>query len=179
MPTPEITFRLAVADDAPVLSALVQRAYRGDDSRAGWTTEADLLDGDRVTTAHVEELIAGGLSAVLVALDEQEKITGCCEVQLRGAGVAYFGMFAVQPSMQSAGIGRVVLAEAEAYARRRWQATTMEMTVIAQREELIAWYERRGYTLTDETRPFPYEDVNVGTASRRDLYFRVLRKDLS
>ncbi|MCW2541472.1 MAG: GCN5-related N-acetyltransferase [Frankiales bacterium] len=178
MPTPELTFRLAVHADAPILSALVQSAYRGDDSRVGWTTEADLLDGDRVTTAHVEELIAGGQSAVLVALDEQDEIIGCCEVQLQAAGLAYFGMFAVQPSLQSAGVGRVVLAEAEAYARQRWQATAMEMTVIAQREELIAWYERRGYTVTDETRPFPYEDVNVGVASRTDLYFRVLRKTL-
>jgi ribosomal protein S18 acetylase RimI-like enzyme len=87
-------------------------------------------------------------------------------------------MFAVTPARQSGGIGRTVLAAAEAFAVEHWQATTMEMTVIGQRDELIAWYERRGYCLTGERRPFPYAELIDGRALRDDLYFAVLAKPL-
>jgi ribosomal protein S18 acetylase RimI-like enzyme len=92
--------------------------------------------------------------------------------------LSYFGLFAVEPSLQAAGIGRQVLTEAERIARQRWSCTTMEMTVIGQRTELIAWYERRGYALTGERRAFPYAELGPGGALRDDLYFSVLRKDL-
>ena len=51
------------------------------------------------------------------------------------------------------------------------------MTVIARRRELIAWYERRGYALTGETRPFPMDDPRFGLP-REPLFFVVLRKRL-
>ena len=111
-------------------------------------------------------------------LPEVRRVLACCEVEDRGDGVAYFGMFAVEPALQAAGVGRAVLAAAEAYAAREWGSTTMEMTVIAQREELIAWYERRGYARTGETRPFPFEEMVGGGALRDDLHFVVLAKPL-
>jgi hypothetical protein len=71
-----------------------------------------------------------------------------------------------------------LLADAEQDARRRWGVTAVHMTVIAQRAELIAWYERRGYRATGETAPFPYGDARFGEPLRPDLHFVVLRKAL-
>ena len=178
MLTPELSYRLAIADDAPLITALVQLAYRGDVSRTGWTTEADLLDGPRIDVPQVEAIIADPDSDMLIAMDEQEEIIGCCQLVRRTPTLVYFGLFAISPAMQAGGIGRAILAEAEFLARKHWAASTMEMTVIGQRDELIAWYVRRGYTRTDEVRPFPYGDVRISRPLRDDLYFCVLTKQL-
>ena len=102
----------------------------------------------------------------------------CCELRRPDDGAAYFGMFAVSPGLQGAGIGKVVLDEAERRARELWGATRMEMTVLVQREELIAWYERRGYRRSGATQPFPYGDERFGLPRRPDLLFAVLTKDV-
>ncbi len=176
MTTPELTVRPAVPADVDAITALVQSAYRGDSSRAGWTTEADLLDGQRIDADEVAAKAGSAHGEVLVAEDDQDVIVACCEIERRSAEVGYFGMFAVEPRLQSAGLGRVVLAAAEARARELWSVTTMEMTVIEQRAELIAWYERRGYQRTGEVRPFPYGDETKGAPRRDDLCFVVLIK---
>jgi ribosomal protein S18 acetylase RimI-like enzyme len=175
---PELSFRIATAEDAATLADLVRTAYRGDSSRVGWTTEADLLDDERIDAAGVAGKITADDGAVLVVQDEQSEIIGCCELVNKGNGVAYFGMFAIAPARQAGGIGRIVLAEAERYASHNWQAKLMEMTVIAQRTELIEWYLRRGYHNTGETRPFPYHALVNGQARRDDLVFVVLAKQL-
>jgi ribosomal protein S18 acetylase RimI-like enzyme len=176
--SPELAFRLATPEDAETLSALVQSAYRGDESRQGWTTEADLLDDQRIGADEIRAIIEHPDKVVLAVLDEQFEIIGCCELRRKGGGVAYFGMFAIRPALQAAGIGRRVLALAESYAVENWQSRILEMQVIGQREDLIAWYERRGYRRLGERRPFPYEVVPPGQAMRDDLYFEVLAKDL-
>lgn len=171
----QLAFRQADKDDAPALLALVRRAYRGEASRAGWTTEADLLDDGRIEMPELRHKIAGPDSLVLV-VESNGGLVACCELAHRGDGLAYFGLFAVEPTLQARGIGRRVLNEAERVVRERWSSTTMEMTVIGQRTELISWYERRGYVLTGERRPFPYDELGPGGALRDDLYFAVLRK---
>jgi ribosomal protein S18 acetylase RimI-like enzyme len=173
------TVRTATLDDAAVVADLVHRAYRGDSSRVGWTTEADLLDGQRIDVGGVEAKIATPGAVVLVALDDTGRIIGCCEIEHRPGDVAYFGMFAVEPELQAAGLGRTMLEHAEAKARELWDVTTVEMTVILQRAELIAWYERRGYTRTGDTKPFPYGDAAFGLPRTDDLEFVVLAKQLS
>lgn len=172
-------FRDAVDTDAPVLAALVHSAYRGDSSRTGWTSEADLLDGDRISVDDVRALIAEPDVAVLVGLDDDGSVLACCELRRSRPGVGYFGMFAVRPGRTGGGVGRTVMAEAERAAVERWGAASMEMTVIAQRTELIAWYERMGYARTGETKPFPYGEVKYGAPQRRDLHFVVLAKPLT
>jgi ribosomal protein S18 acetylase RimI-like enzyme len=174
----ELTFRLATPEDAETLATLVQSAYRGDESRQGWTTEADLLDDQRIGADGIHAIIADPDRAVLIALDEQDEIIGCCELRRESAEVAYFGMFAIRPELQAAGIGRAVLAKAEAYAAATWHSQTLQMQVIGQRTELIAWYERRGYARTGERRPFHYAAMQPGDAKRDDLYFEVLAKKL-
>ena len=102
----------------------------------------------------------------------------CCQLDRHDDGKGHFGLFAVRPGLQGAGVGRDLLAYAEEYARDTFDADTMEMTVIAQRAELIAWYERRGYRRTGQTRPFPYGDERFGLPRRDDLHFVVLSKAL-
>jgi ribosomal protein S18 acetylase RimI-like enzyme len=160
-----------MADDSDVSAIvdLVESAYRGQASRAGWTTEADVLDGQRVDATMVEEILADPDSRLLIA-ERAGEIVACCQVE-RHEGYAYFGMFAVRPGEQRGGIGRAVLAEAERQVRDDWQAREMHMTVIQVREELIAWYERRGYARTGKTSPFPYGDERFGQPRRDDLEF--------
>lgn len=185
MSAPPLTFRKATPADVPALLALVKSAYRGEDSRQGWTTEADLVADERIDGAGLLAKITAPGSAVLLATTTAtaaaEDLLACCEVLRHSApsDLSYFGLFAVSPTLQNGGIGRKVLAEAERYAREEMGAARMEMTVVWLREELISWYVRRGYVVVEgEKRPFPYESLVNGKALRDDLYFLVLRKDL-
>ncbi|MEU3819623.1 GNAT family N-acetyltransferase [Streptomyces sp. NPDC030392] len=170
------TYRDAVEADVPALVELVESAYRGDASRAGWTTEADILDGQRTDPDGVRAVISTPGSR-LVAVERNGGLVACCQLERRG-DAAYFGMFAVRPGLQGGGLGRRVLAEAERLARDEWGAREMHMTVISVRDELIAWYERRGYRRTGRTTPFPYGDERFGVPRRDDLEFELLVKEL-
>ncbi|QJT06683.1 GNAT family N-acetyltransferase [Streptomyces asoensis] len=173
----EFTFRDAVDTDVDALVALIESAYRGDASRAGWTTEADILQGQRTDPDGVLAVIKAPDSRLLI-VEQQGRIVACCQLEHRG-GHAYFGMFAVSPTVQGAGLGKTVMAEAERQARENWGVTEMHMTVISVREDLIAWYERRGYRRTGRMTPFPYGDERFGIPQRDDLQFELLVKELA
>jgi len=171
------TFRRALLDDVTALHALVESAYRGEVSRAGWTTEADFLDGQRTDPDELAHLIAGPSTAILLAHREGE-LVGC--VLLREEpGCAYLGMLSVRPALQSSGVGRALLDEAERVAKDELGRPEMRMRVISIRDTLLAWYERRGYVRTGEREPFPYDDPRSGRPRRQDLEFVVLRKRLA
>ncbi|MYS15256.1 GNAT family N-acetyltransferase [Streptomyces sp. SID4982] len=172
-----LTFRDATGADVDALVALVESAYRGDASRAGWTTEADILDGQRTDPEGVLQVVEAPDSRLLV-VERDGRIVACCQLEHRGTH-AYFGMFAVSPTLQGAGLGKAVMAEAERQARTAWGATEMHMTVISVRDDLIGWYERRGYRRTGETTPFPYGDERFGIPRRPDLRFELLVKPLA
>ena len=172
-----LTFRFAGLSDVAGIVALVDSAYRGEASRAGWTTEADLLDGQRTDGEAVGAIVRGGNGALLLAEDEG-RLVGCCQLERRAGDVVYFGMFSIRPGEQGQGLGRLVLAHAEQVARDDWGARTMVMTVLMQRGDLIAWYERRGYRRTGETSPFPYGNARFGIPKRDDLAFVELARDL-
>ncbi|MFI6455455.1 GNAT family N-acetyltransferase [Streptosporangium amethystogenes] len=174
--TAQPTFRAATDADVVPLVSLVESAYRGESSLAGWTSEASLLGGQRTDAGGVAAAVENPDGRVLVVESEGE-IIACCQVERRG-GHAYFGMFAVRPTLQGGGLGKAVLAEAERLARDEWGADEMHMTVISAREELLAWYVRRGYVRTGETAPFPYGDESFGLPTRDDLEFEVLVKKL-
>ena len=174
--TTVLHFRPATLADRDAIIALVTSAYRGDASRAGWTTEADLLDGPRVAPEVLEHDLTRGRSRVVLA-ERDGALVACAHVCDDG-GTGYFGMFAVDPTRQGGGLGDAVLKECERAARDDWQLPAMKMTVIDIRDELIAWYERRGYRRTGIKKPFPYGDARFGHPKRDDLRFEVLEKAL-
>ncbi|MEV0123805.1 GNAT family N-acetyltransferase [Streptomyces sp. NPDC050703] len=175
--TGELAFRDAGPADVDALVTLIESAYRGDASRTGWTTEADILQGQRTDPQGVAEVIDAPGSR-LMTVERDGALVACCQLEHRGEH-AYFGMFAVSPVQQGAGLGKAVIAEAERVAREEWGARAMHMTVISVREDLIAWYERRGYRRTGEMTPFPYGDERFGIPQRDDLRFELLVKDLA
>ncbi|MFI6763913.1 GNAT family N-acetyltransferase [Streptomyces sp. NPDC050355] len=176
MPTSELTFRTALEADIPGLVELIESAYRGDASRVGWTTEADLLEGQRTDPEGVAAVVRNETGRLLIA-ERDGELVACCQLEHRGDH-AYFGMFAVRPKLQGGGLGKIIIAEAERTARETWGSGEMRMTVIRQREDLIAWYERRGYQRTGELSPFPYGDERFGVPRRADLEFELLVKPL-
>lgn len=139
--------------DAPALKALLEAAYRGDSARAGWNHEADILDDERIARAELDALLADPAVTIFTAR-EGSTLIGCVAVTRKSAQLGYLGMLCVLPTLQSGGLGRRLLDAAEAHARSIG-LSAMEMTVIDSRASLIAWYVRRGYVLTGETRPFP------------------------
>jgi predicted N-acetyltransferase YhbS len=156
----------------------VERAYRGDAARAGWTHEADLLDGQRTDEHALAEILADPRTRLLVA-EDGGTLVGCVQVADRGNGLGYLGLLSVDPERQAGGLGKRLVEAAETEAARRFGTRCMEMTVIRQRGELIAYYARRGYRPTGEERPFPYGDTRFGMPRRPDLGFVVLAKDLA
>jgi ribosomal protein S18 acetylase RimI-like enzyme len=172
----QLVFRTATGVDALALVELIESAYRGDASRAGWTSEADLLVGQRTDPQGVAAAVEGAASR-MIAVEADGELVACCQVEDRG-GHAYFGMFAVRPTLQGGGFGKRILEEAERFVREEWGAGEMHMTVISARGELIAWYVRRGYTRTGEMSPFPYGDDRFGVPIRDGLQFELLVKKL-
>ncbi len=172
----DLVFRYAHGADAAEVVALVESAYRGDASRAGWTTEADLLGGQRTDIEEVATMVNDPQSRLLVARKDRE-LVGCVVLRNEAGGV-YIGMLAVRPGLQGLGIRRRLLDQAEKRARSELGAVRSRMTVIEQRVELIAWYQRRGYVVTKCTEPFPYGNARFGVPKCGDLRFVVLEKAL-
>ncbi|MEU5164121.1 GNAT family N-acetyltransferase [Streptomyces sp. NPDC020875] len=175
----DLTFRDARPSDVPELAALIQAAYRGGDGvERGWTTEADIIGGQRIDADGIRDVMARDDSRlVTVTGAADDGIVSCFQLERRG-DIAYFGLFAVRPGLQGGGVGRVVITEAERLAHREWGAVAMEMTVISLRNDLISWYERRGYRRTGELSPFPYGNERFGLPRRPDLVFERLVKPL-
>jgi GNAT superfamily N-acetyltransferase len=170
----DLDFRRATPGDVAAVVALVESAYRGEVSRAGWTTEADLLDGRRTGPDEVGPALADPDVRIVLA-EADGALVGSVRIE-RHDDVAHVGMVAVRPDRQDRGIGRRLLAEAERVARDELGCRRGEMTVILQREPLIAWYGRRGWTPSGRLEPFPYGDERFGRPRRDDLAFVVLTK---
>jgi ribosomal protein S18 acetylase RimI-like enzyme len=162
----------AVIEDAPALNKLVNSAYRGDSSRQGWTTEADLLDGTRIDTHAIEELIKTPGTTLLKYVEEGE-ILGCVELK-KNESKLYLGMLTVRPHLQGKGIGKELLKAAEAEAKNQ-NCASIFMTVISVRKELIDWYMRHGFHLTGDRKPFAFNDPRFGMPKQK-LEFVVLEK---
>lgn len=168
-----VTFRKAELNDIEKLHLLVNSAYRGDSSKKGWTTEADLLGGQRTDPEGLREMINTPDSQIELALSEGV-ILGC--VYLRNdSDAVYFGMLTVNPELQTQGLGKQLLSRVEELTRA-WGKNTIRMTVIGQRHELIAFYERRGYQRTGRTEPFPDHDPRFGLPKTKLLFHEFVKK---
>lgn len=166
----------ATPADLPALHALVERAYRGDEARAGWSHEADLLTGPRTSVEELQSFLDAGDHLLLRR--QGEVLCACVRLVKLASGKVYLGMLTVEPAAQGSGLGKRLLAAAEAHARDVMGGSAVEMQVFAPRRELLSFYERRGYRPTGETRPFPYADWPLAGALRDDLEFVVLEKPL-
>lgn len=180
LPLPDrraLTFRPATLADLADLVVLVNAAYRSQESRNGWTTESDLVGGPRADEAMLGADVERPGSRIVLA-ERDGTLVGCAYVTQISPTGAYFGLFGVRPSEQGSGVGRQVLAEAERVAREDWRLTTLEMTVLDVRSELLAYYERRGYQPTGEFKPFPPPGIDGIVVLREGLRLVVLRKEL-
>ncbi len=169
-----MTFRHATTNDTTTLTSLLNRSYRCDSSRAGWTTEADLLSGKRINEAGLTQLLNDPESQILIAHAE-ESILATIHAH-HEADTVHFGLFAVEPSLQGGGIGKKLLEYAESEAIRKWGVNTAIMEVITHRSELIEYYKRRGYVRSGEMIAFPESDL--WDQKVKFLQLEVLRKNL-
>jgi predicted N-acetyltransferase YhbS len=173
-----LNIRPAGRPDIPALHALIESAYRGDSARLGWTHEADLLDGQRTDPEALTEIIDDPDQRILVALDGLD-IIGCVQIARKENGKSYLGLLSVDPLRQATGLGKQLIAAAEHGAATYFGAHLIELTVIKQRSELIAYYNRRGYSATGEERPFPFGDERFGLPRTSELVFVVLAKSIA
>lgn len=169
-------FRKAEMHEADFIAVLVNSGYRGETSKTGWTTEADLLDGTRTNKADIENMIGQPGSMVLLCTEGAD-IIGTAHLELRG-GECQLGMLVVKPGLQDRGIGRQLMQAAENMARETWGVRRIAMTVISIRHELIAYYERRGYRRTGRTTPFVADDTHGYPKNSRAIEFEVMEKIL-
>jgi ribosomal protein S18 acetylase RimI-like enzyme len=163
--------------DLRPLHRLIHSAYRGAAARSGWTHEANLLGGGRLPRALLAEILRDKEQRMLVACDGELPV-GCVQIRWKKDRAAYIGLLTVEPRLQGDGLGRRLLRAAEQLAHEEFGASHAEMMVIKQRRELIDYYERRGFRLTGEERPFPHGDPRFGLPKRGDLAFAVLEKTL-
>jgi ribosomal protein S18 acetylase RimI-like enzyme len=148
----------ATLTDVPELVALINSAYRGESSKKGWTTEANLIGGQRIGEEELSEQMSDPHAIILKNINQDGQITGCVYLQKRDEKL-YLGMLTVSPTLQANGLGRRLLDAAEDYARSiNYQ--TITMTVITARTELLDWYERRGYAKTGEVIPLNITERN-------------------
>ena len=167
----------ATEADLAEIVALTNRAYRDTGPQASWNVES-MIEGERTNLANLREEIAASPHAQLLAWrDDDGELLGNVWLEPAEAGAWYLGMLTVRPDRQDQQLGRRLLAASEDYARSRG-ATSIRMTVIHQRETLIAWYERRGYRATGETIPCPYDHDRLGRPTQPGLFFDVLARDL-
>ena len=172
---PSITITIATVNDVVELVQLVNSAYRGESSKRGWTTEADLLDGIRTDEESMLQLITDPTSEVLQCRNRKNELLVCVNLRAN-IDQLYLGMLTVSPTLQGEGIGKELLRASEQYATEN-NFSAITMSVISIRTELIAWYERRGYSRTGETKPFPASDPRFGIP-KQALEFIMLRKKI-
>ncbi|MDB5198533.1 MAG: family acetyltransferase [Chitinophagaceae bacterium] len=159
--------------DIPQLVTLINSAYRGEESKKGWTTEANLLEGKRVNADGLEKIINTPNAVILKCTNVDGNIIGCVYLKKNGNKM-YLGMLTVSPALQSGGIGKKILKASEEYAAEQ-NCDAVEMTVISVRDELIGWYQRHGYHDTGKRLPFPDDPLSV---QKQPLEFIVMKKSL-
>ncbi len=165
----------ATIEDIPDLEKLINSAYRGEESKKGWTTEAFLLEGKRINAEGLKTIITEPDAVILKCCDDKNELTGCVYLKKNNEKM-YLGMLTVSPLLQAAGIGKKILKASEEFAVEK-NCKAIEMRVISVRHELIAWYERHGYYDTGKTLPFINEPaLSVHT---QPLEFIVMEKKLN
>lgn len=171
----EINLKIASVDDAGKITNLVNSVYRGENSKKGWTTEADFLGGIRITTEKIREILERNNNIIFLA-SEGENIIGCVHLENTGS-YSYLGMLSVDVNYQDKGIGKLLINECERYTKEEWKLRKIKMKVINRRLELMEYYYRRGYRSTGEIEEFGSKEETFGDPMEK-LYFETLSKEL-
>jgi ribosomal protein S18 acetylase RimI-like enzyme len=171
-----ITFKKANTEDIPQIVTLVNSAYRGESGKVGWTTESDLLGGQRTDPEGIAEMIERTGARIELGLNSNDEILGCVYLEEK-ADSLYLGMLTVNPHLQSKGLGKELLLRSEEIARELG-LKQIKLTVISIRKELIAFYERRGYQRTGVSEPFPEHDPRFGLPKTKGLMFEEFAKKI-
>ena len=169
----------ATEEDHGAIVDLTNLAFRSVGPSASWNSEADFIEGQRLTESLLKEDLAAKPDAVLLTCrnDPHGELLGTVWLEPKRDGVWYLGLLTVRPDQQNKQVGRALLALAEDFAKQQG-ACRIRMSVVNVRATLIAWYQRRGYVLTGETQPFPYDDQRFGRPLRDDLSFVLLEKEV-
>lgn len=162
-----VIFSDATAADVLELVDLINTAYRTPGDKPGWTDERSLLRGTRTDSVTLASELKSGRYLIAKERDDSP-VVACARITAEDDGVWYVASVAVNAARQGGGTGRLVLGEIARQARAA-NVQVLRITVINLREQLIAWYERRGFVRTGETEPFPYDDPSVGRPLRDDL----------
>lgn len=173
----DLKISLVERQDVDPLLTLIQSAYRGESSRRGWTTEADILDGQRTDVENLLEILGDSTKALFQGRMNDE-LVACVLLEKKAQGAAYLGLLTVHPQKQNLGLGKCLLRHCESWAKEQWGVGLIEMTVFSVRKELLDWYERHGYRPTGEVRPFPMNDRRLGIPKVQFLEFFVLAKKI-
>jgi len=180
MPNPgllaNINFPLASFEQAGKIAALVNSVYRGENSKRGWTTEAGLLDGIRITEEKVTDILSIENNVIILAI-AGNNIIGCVHLEKKGE-YCWLGLLSVDVNYQTYGVGRKLIQNCETFAKEKFCCDEMKMKVIGIRTELIDYYKRRGYQLTGERQDFASSGDTFGEPGEGNLYFEVLSKRL-
>ncbi len=177
-------FSVAKPSDISDLVHLVNSAYRGESSRAGWTTEADLLGGQRIDAEGLMQVLTQSQKVILclrsrlIGETGSTQLLACVELTSLDESAVLLGMLSVAPEHQNQGFGAKLISHAESFALETFGASVMAMKVISVRSELIAYYERKGYVVQQKYEPFPYGNERFGIPKRNDLQFVLLEKTL-
>jgi ribosomal protein S18 acetylase RimI-like enzyme len=167
-----MNLELANSEQSQEIANLVNQAYRGE---IGWTKEGHLVSGDRVSSKQIEDIILNKNSYLLITRDDVNIISCICIEEKDNN--AYFGLFAVKPNIQSKGIGKQVLKLAEKYTKDILELDKIKMVVISQREELVSYYERRGYIKMKIHQEYP-KNLDVGSPKIEGLTIEHLEKGI-
>lgn len=168
----ELHISTSTPEDVPLLEKLINSAYRGEESKKGWTTEANLLEGKRIDADGIEKMMTGADAVILKCCNNDNDLVGCVYLK-KNDNKMYLGMLTVSPVLQASGIGKKILNAAEEYAAQQ-KCNLIQMRVISVRHELIAWYQKHGYSKTGET--IPYVPGPGLSTPKQPLEFIVMKK---
>jgi histone acetyltransferase (RNA polymerase elongator complex component) len=172
----DLQFPLAVPEQADEITSLVNSVYRGEHAKKGWTTEADILEGIRITEHRIREMIKSGNNVIILAVLES-KMIGCVHLEKKDED-CWLGMLSVDVDYQTYGLGKILIEKCESYAKYKFKCEVMKMRVIGVRSELIAYYLRRGYSLSGEKEDFIIAEDTFGEPKNQNLFFEILTKKI-
>lgn len=162
-----LIYRIATEEDSELLTNLVNMSYSGELSNQGWTNENGLVVGSRTTVDKILNILKNDQYVILIFFDPiNHHLIGCISIQHKSeSNAACLSIFAVRPDQQARGYGKFILNTAESYAKDQWNVKSIELNVILQRPELMAYYKRRGYIDTGRREAFTVEQCQFDSSA--------------